>query len=153
MHHVRALLTNVVCVSYCGEWENDARNGHGVMQWANSNKYTGQWLDDRLHFKGHMQYCDGDTYNGEWHNGYKKGQGTYTLANGHILAAGLFDEEPTGSAAELNPSCFLDLETSSGARRPAPAFTFNPNTPNTPTQSVQGSDGLPEQIAGLNLEH
>lgn len=32
---------------YEGNWENNKRNGQGVMNWVTTNeKYTGEWIDN-----------------------------------------------------------------------------------------------------------
>ena len=59
---------------YDGEWENDKRNGHGVMKYADGDVYDGEFRDDKKHGHGVFKYADGGVYDGEWKDGEKLGR-------------------------------------------------------------------------------
>jgi len=76
---------------YEGHWENNKRNGHGVMHWLNLNeKYTGNWVDNfQSGFGTHIWLeASGENkllrnrYVGYWAKGLRHGKGTFYYSNG-----------------------------------------------------------------------
>ena len=76
---------------YEGNWENNKRNGHGVMHWLNSNeRYIGNWKDNyQSGFGTHIWLDSGsdnkllrNRYVGYWSNGLRHGKGTFYYSNG-----------------------------------------------------------------------
>lgn len=72
-------------------WENNKRNGHGVMFWVTSNeKYTGNWVENLQSGFGTHIWLDSGTSNkllrnryvGYWQNGLRHGKGTFYYSNG-----------------------------------------------------------------------
>ena len=55
---------------YEGKWENNMRNGLGVMTYGDGKVYNGMWLNDKRHGKGKLKDKDGKViHEGEWNNG------------------------------------------------------------------------------------
>lgn len=76
---------------YEGAWENNKRNGHGVMNWLTSNeKYTGNWEDNYQSGFGTHIWLDSNgenkllrnRYVGYWQKGLRHGKGTFYYSNG-----------------------------------------------------------------------
>lgn len=78
---------------YTGEWVADAKNGHGTMEWFDSQeKYTGEWRDGYQFGQGEhiwlrpqdsdMPFQMRERYTGEWVRGQREGFGTFYYANG-----------------------------------------------------------------------
>ena len=57
---------------YDGEWQNDVKEGYGVLQYINGERYEGYWKDDKAHGKGTLTYIHGDKYVGDWHAAKKQ---------------------------------------------------------------------------------
>ena len=56
---------------YEGNWENNKRNGHGVMFWVTSNeKYTGNWVENLQSGFGTHIWLDSGTSNKLLRNRY-----------------------------------------------------------------------------------
>lgn len=76
---------------YEGSWENNKRNGQGVMNWLTSNeKYTGNWEDNYQSGFGTHIWLDSNgenkllrnRYVGYWRKGLRHGKGTFYYSNG-----------------------------------------------------------------------
>ena len=66
---------------YEGQWRRDARDGYGVMKWADGSRFEGEWKDDQRR-RGRMVMADGAVYEGEFRNDRFHGAGTLTLRVG-----------------------------------------------------------------------
>lgn len=62
---------------YIGEWKNNLRHGHGVMQYSSEEWYDGEWCEGFEHGIGRRRYENGDIYIGEWKLGSCTGKGKY----------------------------------------------------------------------------
>ena len=36
------------CTTATGEWHEDKRHGHGVMEWPDGRRYEGEWVADTM---------------------------------------------------------------------------------------------------------
>lgn len=79
--------------TYEGSWQNDRKNGFGVMIWRDLDEiYTGRWLDDKPH--GYGEHIWGDSaakivkkqccnmYRGYFDGGQRHGKGVFFYMNG-----------------------------------------------------------------------
>jgi hypothetical protein len=80
-----------------GEYVNDRSSGFGVWRdWINDVRleYEGGWLEDQEHGVGKLTTINSDigkfTAKGTWNHGEMEGEGTWTLASGHVYYKGLF---------------------------------------------------------------
>jgi len=76
---------------YEGNWANNKREGHGTL-WKLVNKsgekykriYTGDWEEDKMSGQGTYFYPNEDRYDGSWFKGKKHGEGRMLYSNGDI---------------------------------------------------------------------
>jgi hypothetical protein len=79
--------------SFEGEWNNDMKNGYGIMIWRDLDEvFTGNWKNDKPH--GYGEHIWGDSsaktikkqncniYRGSYSEGSRKGFGTFFYMNG-----------------------------------------------------------------------
>jgi len=69
-------------VVFEGNFCQNTKHGHGVMEWPDGRKYCGQFLNDEFHGEGTMIWPDGHKYVGHYAHGKKEGQGTLTNPGG-----------------------------------------------------------------------
>ena len=50
-----------------GNWVNEKREGHGIIEYANGDKFDGNFINDKKEGKGMCQYSDGSKYEGEFY--------------------------------------------------------------------------------------
>lgn len=62
-------------VTYEGNWENDQKNGFGVIKFPGGNMYEGYFLNGKFHGKGRYTKNDGSMYDGDWVDQQKTGFG------------------------------------------------------------------------------
>jgi len=67
---------------YRGDFHQNKKHGHGVMEWPDGRKYRGQFLNDEFHGEGAMSWPDGHKYVGQYSHGKKEGQGTLSNPGG-----------------------------------------------------------------------
>jgi hypothetical protein len=71
--------------SYEGEWNNDVREGFGLLRFSKGDQYEGEWANDKMNGKGILGHPDGSSYEGLWENGLKLDQqGVFKYSNGNI---------------------------------------------------------------------
>ena len=60
---------------YEGEWQDNCKDGKGVMKYHNGDAYEGEFSNDKMHGKGTYTYAAGDIMKsiGEWKDGKKCG--------------------------------------------------------------------------------
>ena len=63
---------------YEGEFENNLRNGKGIIKRGVEYKYNGYWLNGKFHGKGFINIYNKSTYDGYFKNGEYHGSGTLT---------------------------------------------------------------------------
>ena len=68
---------------YEGEFNNDKREGKGIMYYYNGDKYEGEYKNDKREGKGIMFYKSGDRYEGEFKNDKKEGKGIGYFKSGN----------------------------------------------------------------------
>jgi hypothetical protein len=62
-----------------GEWENDVKQGSGVMVYPSGNVYEGGWAADERSGAGTMRWhTQGQTCSGQWVRGLPNGLGEHT---------------------------------------------------------------------------
>ena len=61
--------------TYTGEFQNDRKEGFGVMEYKNGMKYAGEWTAGKIQGFGSMFLTDGCVYEGNWVNHKHHGQG------------------------------------------------------------------------------
>ena len=73
-----------------GHFENDLRQGHGLLVFAVSTnqgaadkgEYLGNWHEDKMHGEGYRRYPNGDVYQGNYKAGKRHGSGCFYYSNG-----------------------------------------------------------------------
>ena len=77
---------------YDGEWANDTMSGKGKIKFSNSvyNHYEGDFENGTMHGQGKMTMVNGDVYEGGWMNGTMNGHGKLTFHNGGYYYVGNF---------------------------------------------------------------
>jgi hypothetical protein len=81
---------------YIGNWENNLRNGMGIMKWRFSNEnsnqgrfnpiiYVGEFEDDDFNGHGKLKYNNGFTYIGKWKDGMRNGYGLIYNNKKHFI--------------------------------------------------------------------
>lgn len=112
---------------YDGEFEDGAKNGKGVMRWADGRMYRGSFKDDQVHGDGVMSWPDGRKYvgqyvnglkhgtgifyfkedgrqhEGQWRNGKRHGKGVYTNSNDDAICGHWIDDRAVESSLEKVP--------------------------------------------------
>jgi len=80
---------------YDGEWANDTMSGKGKIKFSNSfsfyNHYEGDFENGTMHGQGKMTMENGDVYEGDWINGTMHGQGKLTFHNGYYYDGNFID--------------------------------------------------------------
>jgi S1-C subfamily serine protease len=89
--------------NFFGEWQNNKRNGHGMIIYSNGDKYVGEFRDDNFNGQGTYTWTSGDKYVGEYKDGKQNGQGTYTYADGR-KEQGIWTDDEIQGAKKLSPS-------------------------------------------------
>ena len=89
---------------YEGEFEMNARHGHGKCTYANGNVYDGQWRNGKRHGRGHMQYASRASYDGEWVEGERSGHGVMKYQNGAQYEGQWLRDVKHGYGSYLFPS-------------------------------------------------
>jgi hypothetical protein len=74
---------------YEGNWENHKRSGYGISKFADGNRYEGNWHapeKGRSQFSGYgvMHYANGRKYSGNWEEGKPHGHGILDYGNGQV---------------------------------------------------------------------
>jgi hypothetical protein len=67
---------------YRGDFCQNKKHGHGVMEWPDGREYVGQFVNDSFHGEGIMTWPDGHRYEGHYANGKKEGQGVLSTPGG-----------------------------------------------------------------------
>ena len=67
---------------YMGEFEEEAKDGHGKLIYANGDIYEGEWKDNEHDGIGHNKWSDGSSYIGCYVKGKKVGVGEYRWEEG-----------------------------------------------------------------------
>ena len=95
--------------TYSGSFVNHKRNGFGKYTSSSGNQYEGQWVDNKIEGKGKMVYANGDMYEGEFVDGKKQGVGTIVWVDSGLSVTGEWKDDkciynPTGFViSELPP--------------------------------------------------
>jgi radial spoke head protein 1 len=94
--------------TYYGYWENNLRNGEGVMTYVNQDVYSGNWKDGQKHgqgtyvffetgmkfvgkwssgqiSQGEWKYPNGTKFTGKFDNNKPKGKGKWQFENGNVV--------------------------------------------------------------------
>ena len=53
---------------YYGEWQNNQKQGRGIILYKNGNKYEGYFMNNKPNKKGRIYFKEGDYYEGEIYN-------------------------------------------------------------------------------------
>ena len=93
------IYKNKNIIFYKGNWENNLKNGKGIMLIKNDNKYEDEWKNDilingKIIFKNKdiyegnllneiIKYLNGNEYNEEWVNNKKERKGIMKYLNGY----------------------------------------------------------------------
>lgn len=68
---------------YCGEWQDDREDGHGMKTYLNGSLYEGEFVAGIEHGKGVFRdSVNGSVYDGDWVQGKRHGQATFKLKGG-----------------------------------------------------------------------
>ena len=68
---------------YEGAFHDNNMQGHGVLELPSSGRrYEGEWHESRQHGRGKYFWADGCTHEGEYMDGFKHGRGSFTWADG-----------------------------------------------------------------------
>ncbi|XP_066911745.1 uncharacterized protein [Clytia hemisphaerica] len=82
--------------TYIGEWEDDERNGYGVLNYACGDNYEGQWLDNKQDGEGVYTNKRGDKVTGTWKDGIKNGDVIIEYHNGDSFHGFCMDDKIVG---------------------------------------------------------
>jgi hypothetical protein len=75
---------------YEGEWNNDRRNGVGVMTWRDNDRFAGTYRDGVPSGVGVYRFADGFRYEGEFANDNYSGYGVLWDSQGRVRQAGVW---------------------------------------------------------------
>ena len=81
---------------YIGEFKDDQLSGHGNYIWNNGDSYEGEFTDGKINGKGLYKWKDGGEYEGEYKNNIREGKGIFRWANGIIFEGKFADGKPEG---------------------------------------------------------
>ena len=81
---------------YEGEFQNDMKEGYGILQYVNGERYEGAWKNNFAHGHGTLLYADGDKYVGDWTEGKKSGIGELLYVNGDKFHGSWVDDKASG---------------------------------------------------------
>eukprot|EP01088_Endostelium_zonatum_P004474 TRINITY_DN15742_c0_g1_i1.p1 TRINITY_DN15742_c0_g1~~TRINITY_DN15742_c0_g1_i1.p1 ORF type:complete len:417 (-),score=106.85 TRINITY_DN15742_c0_g1_i1:86-1336(-) len=71
-------------VYYAGEWEDNKREGYGILKLIDGTTYEGEWKKNKREGHGIEQRTDGSRYEGGWVNNNRCGYGVGKTASGSI---------------------------------------------------------------------
>lgn len=85
---------------YEGEWKAGKRHGRGTL-WVKKGKkyvkrYAGEWAGDRLEGSGYFYYDNGDIYRGLWLRDKRSGHGIMECENGDVFEGEWFNDKKQG---------------------------------------------------------
>ena len=66
------------------------KSGIGKQTYAGVGEYNGYWQENQRNGEGVMIYQNKDIYSGKWKKGEKEGQGTYVFNETGMKYVGLF---------------------------------------------------------------
>ena len=69
---------------YIGEWNNDLKEGKGILTFQDGSKYEGYFVNDLPKGKGRLIHTNGDIYEGEFQDYKPEGYGKLIKNNGFI---------------------------------------------------------------------
>lgn len=81
---------------YEGEFQNDMKEGFGILQYINGERYEGSWKNNFAHGHGTLLYVDGDKYVGDWAEGKKAGIGELLYVNGDRFHGSWVEDKACG---------------------------------------------------------
>lgn len=71
---------------YDGDWRKDKANGIGILHVENKGTYYGEWVDDMAEGLGVYYYADGSKYQGWWKNDKQNGFGKEIWPDGSVYS-------------------------------------------------------------------
>ena len=80
--HKIAFVSAEECGKMVGEWDDELKNGEGVLIFPDGSKATGVWKNESMNGQGTFTFYDGSKYVGEYKYGKRNGQGTFTWLEG-----------------------------------------------------------------------
>ncbi len=89
--------------SYKGEFENNLKNGKGVLKLSNGDVYNGYWKNNDIYGQGTYTKSNGDVFKGTWTNG-ACGSGTLTTLNGDVYTGSWMNNKIRGQGKLVTKS-------------------------------------------------
>ena len=70
----QGITNNIYIYIYIiGKWENNMKEGYGVMEWINKQMYEGMWKKNNFNGHGKLTYKNGNIFVGDWVEDKKQG--------------------------------------------------------------------------------
>ena len=88
---------------YEGEFQNNKKNGIGLMQYQNGDIYFGLWKDNKRFGNGIFK-CSAHIYDGLWLNDTKQGKGTLIYLNGTVYEGDWANDKKHGYGIYIWPN-------------------------------------------------
>jgi len=86
--------------TYCGDTDENIKEGTGTYQWKDGKSYTGEWKNDKMHGYGKAKLKN-FTYEGNYKNGKFDGMGTLKALDGRVFYKGEYVQNAANGEGEL----------------------------------------------------
>lgn len=90
----KGTLTLVSGQKYTGDFKEGNIRGTGKTVYTNGDIYEGQYLSNNPNGLGKITYYNGSQYTGNMNDGYRQGEGIYTLRSGYSMKGIFKNDKP-----------------------------------------------------------